>query len=384
MVDAKKINLLKPQKRAWHAQQEDILKEWSEQASCYRWMHERSYQIYKKQNMRYSIPVIVISTITGTANFAQNGFPDAIKGWAPLVIGTLNLAAGLITTIAQFLRVSELLEGHRAASIAYAKLSRSIAVELSLPSDERSMTGIEYIKQCRMDIDRLIEQSPPIPPDILGAFDKNILRDNSKNPIEPQFAVPPILNLKPIQIFRTEIDEQMRIKQALEMKELEREQREKIIKEEQDKIEAAISAHEQRRQSIRGEVELESIAKKLQAEQKEKENVQEKINNLSISAITKKMTKFQNILMHEEEDSDDDDEKSFHIQLDINDDKIIDINDDKIIDINDDKIIDINDDKIIDTSFNSIISDISNNIAIDVSNNVVSKKLSLSEKYAKQ
>ena len=80
-------------KRSWHAQQEDILKEWSEQAGCYRWMHERAYQVYKKQNMRFSIPVIVISTITGTANFAQSGFPESIKGWAPLIIGTLNLAS---------------------------------------------------------------------------------------------------------------------------------------------------------------------------------------------------------------------------------------------------------------------------------------------------
>ena len=176
---------IKPEdiKRQWQAQQEDILKEWSEQAGCYRWMHERAYQVYKKQNMRFSIPVIVISTVTGTANFAQSGFPESIKGWAPLIIGTLNLAAGLITTIAQFLRVSELLEGHRAASIAYSKLSRNIAVELSLPSDERSMPGIDYIKQCRSDIDRLIEQSPPVPPEILDTFDKNVLQDVSGEPI---------------------------------------------------------------------------------------------------------------------------------------------------------------------------------------------------------
>ena len=375
MSDTEKIKI-KSKKRAWHAQQEDILKEWSEQAGCYRWMHERSYQIYKKQNMRYSIPVIVISTVTGTANFAQNGFPESIKGWAPLIIGTLNLAAGLITTIAQFLRVSELLEGHRAASIAYSKLSRNIAVELSLPADERSMPGIDYIKQCRMDIDRLIEQSPPIPPDILGAFDKKVLQDNSSNPIEPLFAVPPILNLKPIQVFRTEIDEQMRIKQALQMKELEREQREKIIKEEQDKIESAIKAHEMRRQSIRGEVELESIAKKLQQEQKEKENVKDKLENLSISAITKKMAKFQNILIASDSDSDDDDDKPNFISLDIND------NTNKV---NTEITTIINDisDNIVDSS--NITIDVSNNITTDVSNNnPPKKKLSLAERYAKK
>ena len=321
--------------------------------------------------MRYSIPVIVISTITDTFNFAQNGFPESIEGWAPLIIGTLNLAAGLITTIAQFLRVSELLEGHRAASIAYSKLSRNIAVELSLPADERSMPGIDYIKQCRTDIDRLIEQSPPIPPDILGAFDKNILQDNSSNPVEPLFAVPPILNLKPIQVFRTEIDEQMRIQQAMQMKELERQQREKIIKEEQDKIEAAIKAHEERRQSIRGEVELETIAKKLQQEKKQQEDVKDKMNNLSISAITKKMTKFQNILIASDSDSDND--KPNHLSLDIND------TNKEIESVIDNVINDISENVL------DITMDVSNNITIDVSNNnPPKKKLSLAERYAKK
>ena len=297
---------IKPEdmKRQWHAQQEDILKEWSEQAGCYRWMHERAYQVYKKQNMRFSIPVIVISTITGTANFAQSGFPESIKGWAPLIIGTLNLAAGLITTIAQFLRVSELLEGHRAASIAYSKLSRNIAVELSLPSDERSMPGIDYIKQCRSDIDRLIEQSPPIPPEILSTFDKNILQDPSGD--EVLFSVPPILKLEPVNVFRTEIDEEQRIKKAMEMKEIARKQKERLIKEENDKIEAAIKKHEERRQSIRGEVELETIARKLQEEKKQQHDKQTYKESLTLGDLTKRIGKFKDILTQDLSDSEED------------------------------------------------------------------------------
>ncbi len=315
-------------KRHWHAQQEDILKDWSEQAGCYRWMHERAYQVYKKQNMRFSIPVIVISTITGTANFAQSGFPDSIKGWAPLLIGTLNLAAGLITTIAQFLRVSELLEGHRAASIAYSKLSRNIAVELSLPSDERSMPGIDYIKQCRTDIDRLIEQSPPIPPEILSSFDKNILQDSSGNTVK--FSVPPILKLEPIDVFRTEIDEEHRIKKAMEMKELARKQKEKMLKEEQDKIERAIKLHEERRQSMRGEVELESIAKRLQQEKKTEEDKESLKQNLSLASLTKRIGKFKDILTQELSDSEE--EEKSDIVLTINDisENIIDVSNNDI------------------------------------------------------
>jgi len=318
-------------KRSWHAQQEDILKDWSEQASCYRWMHERAYQVYKKQNMGFSIPVIVISTITGTANFAQGSFPDSAKVWAPLIIGTLNLAAGLITTIAQFLRVSELLEGHRAASIAYSKLSRNIAVELSLPSDERSMSGIEYIKQCRTDIDRLIEQSPAIPPETLNIFDKTILSDNSANPV--LFSIPPILRLEPIDVFRTEIDAEQRMKKMIEMKEIARKQKERLLKEEQEKIDAAINAHEERRQSIRGEVELESLAKRLQEEKNYAQDKLETRQNLTLSSLTKRITKFNDILT---QDSSDDEDKS----------------------------------PMPPASIQIVIEDISNNI-IDISNNIV-------------
>ena len=35
----------------WHGQQEDILKDWAEMAASYRWLHSRSYNEYKKQNM---------------------------------------------------------------------------------------------------------------------------------------------------------------------------------------------------------------------------------------------------------------------------------------------------------------------------------------------
>merc|ERR1711871_1453975 len=122
---------------------------------------------YEKKNLRFALPVIVISTVTGTANFAQGSFPQEWSIYVPLIIGFFNLLAGLITTIAQFLRVSEQLEGHRAATIAYSKFSRNIAVELSLPREDRNSDGTEFINNCRTELDRLIEQSPNIPMDII-------------------------------------------------------------------------------------------------------------------------------------------------------------------------------------------------------------------------
>ena len=193
---------IKPKKLPkWHNQQELILKKWSEIGSSYRYLHDKSFSKYNTQNLRFALPVIIISTITGTANFAQKSFPDSWATYVPLGIGFLNLTAGLITTIAQFLRVSELLEGHRAASIAYSKFSRNISVELSLPIEQRTSDGYDFIVSCRLELDRLIEQSPNIPNTIVKLFASKF-KDSA-------FFKPDILDIRPVDIYKNNIEREI-------------------------------------------------------------------------------------------------------------------------------------------------------------------------------
>ncbi len=217
----------------WHPQQEKILKEWSEIGSSYRYLHDKAFQQYSAQNLRFALPVIIISTITGTANFAQGTFPPAWQSYVPLGIGTLNLAAGLITTIAQFLRVSELLEGHRAASISYSKFSRDISVELSLPVKERQGNGRDFVIKCRNELDRLIEQSPNIPQKIVGNFSKRFLKS--------AFVKPDILDIRAVEIYvPNEEEQQEKITRAAE---LEMKRRQSIIDEAAAKKQAIIDEY---------------------------------------------------------------------------------------------------------------------------------------------
>ena len=76
--------------KIWHPQQEKILKSWGEAAACYRYMHYQAYCSYKKQSMKFTIPLIIVSTITGTANFAQETFPPTVQPYVPSAIGGLN------------------------------------------------------------------------------------------------------------------------------------------------------------------------------------------------------------------------------------------------------------------------------------------------------
>ena len=153
----------------WTKEHESILVDWGDKAMCYRWLHGKSNEDYSFQNTWYTIPVIIMSTITGTANFAQDQFPASVKGYAPMIIGSVNIVAGIITTVQQFLKITELNEAHRVSSIAWDKFYRKIKVELAKSPEERQNVT-NFIKQCTEEYDRLTETSPPIEQKIINKF----------------------------------------------------------------------------------------------------------------------------------------------------------------------------------------------------------------------
>jgi len=181
--------------KIWHPQQEKILKSWGEAAACYRYMHYQAYCSYKNQSMKFTIPLIIVSTITGTANFAQETFPPTVQPFVPSAIGGLNLITAIATTIMQFLKINELMEGHRVASVQYGKVSRTIRLELTLPLSERTQNGTNMIENMRAEYDRLIEQSPNVPKYIIDAFEKEFPDDNA-------FFKPEIMHIQPINPFK--------------------------------------------------------------------------------------------------------------------------------------------------------------------------------------
>jgi len=176
---------------SWNEYHEDVLRQWGEASACYRYMHHRSFLMYKKLSLRFNLPVIILSTVTGTANFAQSSFPESMRGGVPAIIGGMNLIAGLIATIMQFLKVNELMENHRTSALGHGSLSRNIRLQLSLPRDERKKEGLKFVDECKAAYDSLLEQCPAIPKNILIHFEKEY-------PIEGVFTKPEILSVRPI------------------------------------------------------------------------------------------------------------------------------------------------------------------------------------------
>jgi len=153
----------------WSPDNEKIMVEWCDVAQCYKWLNLRSHTKLSNMHAWFTIPAIIFSTISGTASFAQDSLPTNVRVFAPAVIGSINIFIGILTTIQQYLKISELNEAHRVSAISWDKFARNIRIELSKKPIERDNAG-HFLKMCRQEFDRLMETSPSITDRVIEEF----------------------------------------------------------------------------------------------------------------------------------------------------------------------------------------------------------------------
>jgi hypothetical protein len=168
----------------WKEEEENLLKDWADKAQCYELLHSKSHAVYKSRHTWFVIPVIIISTVTGTANFAQDKITnEKDKNIFVMVVGGLNIFAAIITTVSQFLKISEMNEGHRVASYSWGKYYRNIKTELAKHPLDRTNPA-DLIAMAKEEYDRLLELSPMIPKKIIIEFNRTFLKN--KNVSKPE------------------------------------------------------------------------------------------------------------------------------------------------------------------------------------------------------
>lgn len=162
----------------WCEKQEKLLKSWAERAAGYRWLHNHARLHYKKQNDWLAYPSIVIASITGVGGFAvlnPSGNEDVSNDTKNKIMiiqyffAFLNVLAGILTSIAKFSQSSTLADAHSLMCVQYSKYYRNIDMELSLDEADRTCV-IEFVKKCRVEYDRLLDDAPDIPSISIQAF----------------------------------------------------------------------------------------------------------------------------------------------------------------------------------------------------------------------
>ena len=188
----------------WGVALEQLLSADAERCMCYRWMHDRSAKLFASRNTCIAMPVIVLSTLSGTASI---GATALFQGWAysSIVIGLVSIFVGVLNTVGNFFGFAQRMEAHRIASITYGKLHRVLMVELALPRAQR-MRAPEMLKSLREQLDRLHETAPTVPQAVIDEFKRTF-------PNTPDISKPDIANgldnvdvfLEPITVARSTV-----------------------------------------------------------------------------------------------------------------------------------------------------------------------------------
>jgi hypothetical protein len=172
----------------WDKKSENLLREWKEKASGYRWLHNHARMHHKSISDWLSYPSIIIASVTGVGGFAfmnptgDGETPDNIR-WFQVAFATLNVIGGILTSVNKFSQSSSLVEKHSIASIAYSKLYRAIDMELTLDPEHRQQKSVaDLVRSFREHYDRLLDESPDLPCTSIIAFQKKFAKDTRAKP----------------------------------------------------------------------------------------------------------------------------------------------------------------------------------------------------------
>jgi len=239
----------------WSKEHERLMSDWSDISLCYRWIHDHAEKFYHSKSLWINLPVIILSTLGGTANFGVQSLfeSETTKKYASFGIGGISLLAGLLTTVGNYLRYAQLEEGHRGASMSWGKFQRLIAIEVALNPIER-MDALDFLKVCRVELDRLIEQSPPIPATSIEAFARKFgqIRELKKPDICGQLEHTHVYDSSEMRLKQLAVDAALMLKHKKNaLRELWSPQMEDTIRKEVDRqVENALRAHEERLASL--------------------------------------------------------------------------------------------------------------------------------------
>ena len=152
----------------WSSQLEKVVADEGEKCLSYGWLHDKSAKKYNRLDVFINIPVIVLSTITGSASIGSQSLFSG-SSLAPVIIGLVSLFVGVLNTLGSYFVWAKRSENHRLSAIAYNKHHNFIRIELSLPREQR-LRPEELLKIIKEGLDRLNETAPEIPNDIMKTY----------------------------------------------------------------------------------------------------------------------------------------------------------------------------------------------------------------------
>jgi hypothetical protein len=172
----------------------------AERSHCYSWLHTKAEAHTSLRKTALSIPVIVLSGVIGFLSVGSTALFEGNEKTASVSLGMMSLFVSILQTVENYFTFAKRAEGHRIGALSYAKLYRTLVVEMGLPQEQR-MHPNNLLKYCKNETDRLAETCPSLPNNVLAEF-----RSRFSDKKYDQISKPPEANgLEHVEVFSVAI-----------------------------------------------------------------------------------------------------------------------------------------------------------------------------------
>ena len=171
----------------WDESVESLLQKYSDEAQTRESLHRKSYYAYKRLTTCFSLPIIVLSALSGSFQFLSKGYP-AIEQYIVTGTASLSILTSVLAAVSSYLKLGECQSKHEQSANAWLLFHNEVKHQLGLRRDLRQEPA-EFLQTCKTSYDRLFELSPICSSDLIGTV-KNEIEANATD----QFVVPTYLN----------------------------------------------------------------------------------------------------------------------------------------------------------------------------------------------
>ena len=155
----------------WDDAIEKILSEMGDEAQINAYLHKKAQEHFTIKNIQYQLPIIILSALSGTGNFISANFPEYSE-YIILGVGGVSIFTSIISSVAQFLQISQLGENHRMSYLSWEKFHSTIKFQLKKRKIARDNIK-DFIGLIIPEYQRLKEISADIPKHILENMKNN-------------------------------------------------------------------------------------------------------------------------------------------------------------------------------------------------------------------
>ena len=155
----------------WDDAIEKILSEMGDEAQINAYLHKKAQEYFTIKNIKFQLPIIILSALSGTGNFISANFP-AYSEYIILGVGGVSIFTSIISSVAQFLQISQLSENHRMSYLSWEKFHSTIKFQLNKRRIARDSIK-DFVALIIPEYKRLKEISADIPKHIIESIKNN-------------------------------------------------------------------------------------------------------------------------------------------------------------------------------------------------------------------